>query len=319
MKKIKLKKQFLILWGNGKEYQDYMCYDLEGYKNVYVINNYEAQGWQDKRTEMELKFKNKEIGGWFFRKQCIRELKLKKNKINYLIFSEDYIQRVEWEILEELQKQYSIKTVLYINDTIERRMNLMEDNLAIYKEKLDLIITTDRKDAIKYNIIFFPLFYSKICIDKKREIKYDISFVGRDKGREELVRKVKNEAEKKGLIAYFRLREGLNLETMREAWIPYKNILNTESQSNCIFEVLQKDQSGISLRTMEAIILNKKLLTNNADIVNYPFYDNRFIQVFSGIEDIDFDFVKKRTEVLYNYHDEYSPTQFLRKIIKILQ
>lgn len=316
---MKQKKQFIILWGNGKEYQDYMCLDLERYKNVFVINRFEVQSWQEKQNELIRKYRNEKIGSWIFRKRCAEELKLKRKRINYVIFSEDYVQRVDWNVLEEIQRQYLIKTVLYVNDPIERRMNLYRDRLSWYKKKLDLIITTDRKDSEKYNIAFFPLFYSNNSLNKFREVKYDIFFVGRDKGRKKLVKGIKSEAEKNGLTTYFRLREGISGTTGRGSWISYEDILDSIDQSNCLLEILQENQSGISLRTMEAVIFNKKLLTNNKDIIHYSFYDKRFIQVFSEIKDIDINFIKERINVSYNYHGEYSPKQFLKKVIKLLQ
>lgn len=312
------KKQFLFLWGNGKEYNDYMCHDLERYKNVFVINRYEDQTWQEKRRILLKQYKNEKIGEWIFRRQCARELKLKKNKVNYLIFSEDYFYQIDRSTLEKLRKQYKIKTVLYVVNPIERRMNLEWDKLSLYKQKFDLIITTDRKDARRYNIAFFPLFYSAIPVNQSMGIKYDCTFIGRDKGRGDLIKKIDAEIKKRGLTSYFRLRDGIDTKSSEEAWIPYDKILGIVSQSNCLVEVLQENQSGISLRTMEAVIFNKKLLTNNKDIINYPFYDERYIRVFSDINDIDFDFVKERIDVCYNYHGECSPVQFLKRVVRLL-
>ncbi len=77
---MKQKKQFIILWGNGKEYQDYMSLDLERYKNVFVINRSAVQCWQEKQNELIRKYRNEKIGSWIFRKRCAEELKLKRKK-----------------------------------------------------------------------------------------------------------------------------------------------------------------------------------------------------------------------------------------------
>ena len=318
MKKLLPKKQFLFLWGNGREYNDYMCHDLEQFKNVFVINRKENQTWHEKRRILLKKYKNEKISEWVFRRQCARELKLKKNKINYLIFSEDYFYRIDRNILKKLCEQYKIKAVLYVVNPIERRMNLGWDKLSFYKKKFDLIITTDREDARKYDIAFFPLFYSAIPEKQSMDIKYDCAFIGRDKGRGNLIKKIDAEIKKRELTSYFRLRDGMDTKSSEEAWIPYDKILGIVSQSNCLVEVLQENQSGISLRAMEAVIFNKKLLTNNKDIIHYPFYDERFIRVFSDINDIDFDFIKERIDVCYNYHGECSPVQFLKRVVRLL-
>jgi hypothetical protein len=45
---------------------------------------------------------------------------------------------------------------------------------------------------------------------------------------------------------------------------------------------------GLTMRTIEAIGMQKKLFTTNPDIVNYDFYDNRNIRIISG-DDISID------------------------------
>jgi hypothetical protein len=318
MKKRKHKKQFIFLWGNGRKYQDYMCEELKKYKNVFVINNSTDQTWQEKHTEIIEKYNNEIVGEWRFRRWCIKELNLKKDRINYLIFSEDYFLRIDREVFRKLCEEFKIKSVLYVNDPIRCRMNLKRDKLTSNKKKVDLIITTDREDARRYGIAFSPLFYSKVFDNKTNKVEYDICFIGRDKGRGKLINKIKNEAEKNGLIAKFFLKDA-DVESMHDIWVRYEDVLNIVRKSNCLLEVLQENQSGISLRTMEAVMFNKKLITNNKDIVNYPFYDKRYIQVFTKIEDLDFNFIKERIEVSYNYNGECSPIHFLKKVVKLLQ
>ncbi len=80
--------------------------------------------------------------------------------------------------------------------------------------------------------------------------------------------------------------------------------------SNCILEVLQDGQTGSTLRYLEAVCYNKKLLTTNPRIKNYPFYDERYMKVFSSESDIDYDWVKKRETINYGYKDEFSPKYF---------
>lgn len=86
---------------------------------------------------------------------------------------------------------------------------------------------------------------------------------------------------------------------------------------NCILEVLQQDQAGSSLRYFEAVCYNKKLLTTNKDIVNYPFYDSRYMKVFTDLSDIDMQWVKKTENINYGYIDEFSPQHLLEEVKKM--
>lgn len=98
--------------------------------------------------------------------------------------------------------------------------------------------------------------------------------------------------------------KGLQLIRRR---VSYKRILKKMIGCNCILEVLQEGQNGSSLRYFEAVCYNKKLLTTNAEIVNYPFYDERYMKVFSSDAEIDFDWIKRREHIDYGYAGEFSP------------
>ena len=94
----------------------------------------------------------------------------------------------------------------------------------------------------------------------------------------------------------------------------YGEIIDVVKKSNCILEVVQKGQSAITLRTLEAVYYRKKLLTNNTNIKKYSFYDPRYIQIFTNIDEIDFDFVKEKININYKYHNECSPINLVRYI-----
>ena len=97
-------------------------------------------------------------------------------------------------------------------------------------------------------------------------------------------------------------------------WMPYEKVISQTMATNCIFEVLQDNQYGQSLRYFEAVCFNKKLLTNNKNIKNLPFYNEKYMKIFEEIDDIDYDWVKKREEINYNYNNEFSPIFLIDKI-----
>ena len=72
----------------------------------------------------------------------------------------------------------------------------------------------------------------------------------------------------------------------------------------------------MTLRTVEALCFKKKLLTNNSTIKDMPFYDPRFIQIFSkdALDQIDMEFLKRREKVSYQYDNEYSPIVFCKRV-----
>ena len=99
--------------------------------------------------------------------------------------------------------------------------------------------------------------------------------------------------------------------------IPYSEVVEKNKASNCILEIISSGQSGASLRYYEAVCYNKKLLTNNKNVVNLPFYNPDYIHVFEKPEDIDWDWVKERIQVDYHYDGRFSPTHLIDKIIEL--
>ena len=307
------KKNFTFLWGCGKDYIDYMCLDVKNRKNVTCKNKYLKYTWNEQESRCKSFLKIRFLGEVFFELWLLKELNIKSYKKNYIVFSEDYLKFVDFEKLKSIKKFADIFTVLYINDPIEKRMNIKKNQLDIYREKLDLVITTDSRDAKKYNLSFFPLIYSKVPRIEQTTICYDLSFIGRGKGREEILNKIEKIAKDNGLDIYMKYKEK---KITGNDWMEYSEILNVVRKSNCILEVVQTKQTGITLRTLEAICYGKKLLTNNTSIKKYPFYDSRYIQIFRNVDEISLDFISERREIKYNYENQYSPINLLKYIVK---
>ena len=51
-----------------------------------------------------------------------------------------------------------------------------------------------------------------------------------------------------------------------------ENIIQIQ-KSRCLFELLQGNQSGQTIRSLESAFFQKKLITNNASIRDTPLYD----------------------------------------------
>ena len=182
-------------------------------------------------------------------------------KYNYCIMSEnEYIPEIS-KIVKKKNK--NCKTIMYFWNIInenEKYKKILEDN------NIDEFWTFDKNDAKKYNMKFNPQFYNdKIKIDKE-ETKFDFLFLGRPKDRKQELQNLENILKDKGYSTNFKIIEN------EKDYIPYGEYLKLVAKSKCIIDYNQKGQVGLSLRPMEALFFNKKLLTNNSDIKNYDFY-----------------------------------------------
>ena len=64
---------------------------------------------------------------------------------------------------------------------------------------------------------------------------------------------------------------------MFNGWFDYIKIAEETAKSRAIIDITQHGQSGITLRPLEAVFMQKKLITDNADIVHYNFYNDKNI------------------------------------------
>lgn len=132
-----------------------------------------------------------------------------------------------------------------------------------------------RKDSLLYNMKFNPAPYFKEILVPESLPEYDISFVGKDKGR------------LKEILAYENLFQDLGLKTKilvtpENKWkmsskyhkpIPYSEVLNITGKSKAILDYIEVTDSGQSMRVFEALFNKKKLITNSQLIIDYDFYD----------------------------------------------
>ena len=190
-----------------------------------------------------------------------------------------------------------------------------------YKSKVDFdyIFTINPGDAKSFGFLLHDLPYSKIFFNNNLPIVYDLFFIGRKKDRIAQLHDIflhlnNNKVKSKYIICDVDEKEKENNGIIYNNYITYEETLLYTNKSNCILEVLTPGQTGASLRYYEAICYNKKLLTNNKNVVNLPFYNPDYMYIFEKAEDIDWDWVKERIPVDYHYDGRFSPVHIIDEI-----
>ena len=62
----------------------------------------------------------------------------------------------------------------------------------------------------------------------------------------------------------------------------YSELLQIINESKCIVELVKEGQEGLTLRSMESIFYQKKLITNNVKIKEEPFYCENNIMIWNN-------------------------------------
>ncbi len=142
-------------------------------------------------------------------------------------------------------------------------------------EKLRFTIHTfDKKDAellkFHYHKQFFPIrVYQEVPVSN---IYWsDFYFLGAEKGRAHILHEISNMLS--GYNLDFKIAKNLS------EYITYDENINNVMHTRCIVDIVQSNQSDLTLRPLEAMAFRKKLLTNNHNILNADFYNRNNIFV----------------------------------------
>lgn len=225
---------------------------------------------------------------------------------------------LDFSYLKKLRKASfgKIKFVLFLLNPVSLFERITQYNLK--NLTFDRILTFDIDDSKKYGFTYEMIPYS-IVNHKSHSVKYDIYLICWNKGRLPLLHEVYKTMLEHDVSSIYRITDVKDSDQIYDGIlynqnIDYEDVINEFLQCNCILDVLATGQTGVSTRYYEAVCYNKKLLTNNKEIVNLPFYDHRYMHIFEKVEDIDWEWVRERVPVDYHYDGRFSPKQLLLNI-----
>ncbi|WP_071131744.1 hypothetical protein [Enterococcus timonensis] len=185
------------------------------------------------------------------------------------------------------------------------------------------IYTFDEDDSKKYNLIFSKQYIDlepiKDVLNVNQDIKNDVVFIGGDKGRVVELLEVKESFLKRNIsLKLYVVSTDNDMEGFPyQPKVSYKYLLKMQNESRAILEILQDGQSGISLRTLEAMFMKKKLITNNKNIEQADFYykKNIFILGVDDLEGLEEFMNTPFQEVLKEIMDQYTFEGWVQRFI----
>lgn len=243
----------------------------------------------------------------------------------YIIFCPSTnIDRMSPATLEALRRACPrCRPIFYLVDGVERtavvNRQRIEDVLA-YLDSFDAVYTYDRTDAERYadhmRFIEIPMWHADAA---PSATETDLYFCGRNKRREELLLSIHDRLSGAGLRSKMRIvgadaADGERPGIIPSGWVPYEETVAELLHANCVLEVLADYNQESTLRYKEAVIYNKKLLTNNPNISGLPYYDPRWMRTFQTAEDIDLDWLRDAEPVDYGYRGDFSVETFLNRV-----
>ena len=189
-----------------------------------------------------------------------------------------------------ISKNSGVKKILYLWDSIENR-----DNVKRIMTKFDSIFSFDINDCQNYSLDYRPLFYapifynpSKASSSLEKQQKLVVGFIGTIHS-DRL--KVISRFSQKNPCVYFK-----KYMYLHQPWVYVVNWLKDKffrsyrfnefkysslslvecvdffSECDAILDIEHANQTGLTMRTLECIGMNKRLVTTNKSVIEHDFY-----------------------------------------------
>lgn len=239
------------------------------------------------------------------------------------------------EMIKQLRaSQKSAKFVLY-----------MWDSFTLYPNSKELIPIFDKAYSFDLedccnikSLEFLPLFYcddyERLAQENIHQIEYDIvSVCTAHPNRYKLMHELFPELESKGIKIFSYMYINRLLYLYNKAFVPefkdassgefkFKPLSEEENiavirKANTVFDIQHNMQSGLTMRTIETLGAKRKLITTNASIKNYDFYNenNIFVLNNSNLDEIEEFIYNRYVPINDEVYKKYSLNKWIETII----
>jgi hypothetical protein len=197
------------------------------------------------------------------------------------------------EIVSNFKENYpQAKFILYLWDSIKNYIDI-KNALNLFDKTSTFDIEDSKEiESLKFRPLFFANDYLNLPLISSlaTKPKYDLLFIGTvHSDRWEFLSKLKKEAEKNNLNVFYylyiqspiifffrklldkRLRS-LPLRDIQFYPLTIDKICRLVEQSVAILDIQHPKQTGLTMRSIEVLGANRKLITSNTSISNYDFY-----------------------------------------------
>lgn len=273
----------------------------------------------DERINRRIKLPFKNIWFPFYFKSHFNEIK----PYCFIFASTSY----SFEYISYLRKNFpNCKIVKIHRDLVKVAHGNPQYSEENMNRVFDLRLTFDKGEARKYNMIHFNEIESKINVDVDLSYPFaDVFFAGKAKDRLPKLIEAYDLFTSFGLKCDFFIthvkkecqihRDGIKYS---DKFMPYIEMLYRSVNSRFMFDVNQVGAVGYTSRFLEAVMYNKRLITDNKAVKESVYYKTGNILCYDNISDIRREFFNK-SEADYKYNGDFSPVHLIEIIENELQ
>ncbi len=237
--------------------------------------------------------------------------------------------------MEELRSACSAVFGLYLWDALSNCQRV-----GNYVDLFDFAFSFEPNDCKRENMRFLPLFYvndyEQIPACPSEGFEYDACFIGsvHQISKFENIRRIVTELEKEGARVYCHyympsrtaaiLRKASH-SIYRDVDLKFKPlrrqaVTQIYSLSKTVIDSPQAGQNGLTMRSIETLGAKRRLITANAAIKNYDFYQFGNVLVCEDERPLDALFAKSNpVDIPDNIRQSYSVSAWLDQLLTVME
>ena len=227
---------------------------------------------------------------------------------------------VEW-----LRKKYPNAKFVRIHRDLLKVTCRNGYTMDFLRKNFDIQMSFDKKEAELNGFIYFDEIESIVDVsDAAQYPSCDVFFAGKAKDRLPKILQILNILNMAGLNCYFYLTEvpkeqRVNIDGIvyADKYMPFKEMLYRTVRANCLLEINQGGAIGYTSRFIEAVLYNKKIMSDNPFVKESKYYNPKFVYFVSSADTIDTSFVRSTEQVDFNYTGDFSPINILSILTQI--
>jgi hypothetical protein len=290
-------------------------------ENGHVVHHIDFNSFLYKYPSFNIKiinffykiFSGRNLKNIYYGKEILKRLqKINEKQDVILIIKSDFIDP---KYLIEFKK-YTKTLTGFFNDN-SKRYPKTKTVLSCF----DNVYSFEKEDCEKYNL---PFLTNWIYNEDKKNTKteYNLFNISSKDKRLPFLQKIGAQLKAKNIsfkIMVFDKKHNDNSSTIEFITSKYslEEVSGFISKSKTLLDINRPGQSGLTFRVFESLGLEKKLITNNEDIVNYDFYNPQNILVINEKNlEIDTAFFETEYQKLPNaIYYKYSLNGWIDQII----
>lgn len=244
------------------------------------------------------------------------------------------VEAVNEEILIRMKSvSPNSEFILYMWDSSHNKPKYPQ--LVTYFNRAYSFDFNDCKSIEKLN--FLPLFFAEEFESKldSKSCNYDIAFIGSGHSdRCAIINDIYKQSNGRNLKVFFRiffpskliyikqmLKQLISIVNLNQyitfTSTSFNDVSNAMKDSRAVLDIGHSSQEGLTMRVIESVGMNQKIITTSQSIKNYDFYNENMVHVIDrkNIKLPEIDFFKSSNIYDENIRKKYSIAQWVKNLL----